>query len=105
VNGDARAEALRFYPAFTVREGKNVIEFAVRSETKGDGIHALRTRFAPNAVLFAGDDVTDEDAFAVLKPGDIGIKVGGAQTRAEHRVADPEAMVGVLQTLVRLRAR
>jgi len=104
VNHDARAEALRFDPAFTVREGKNVIEFAVRSETKGDGIRALRTRFSPDAVLFAGDDVTDEDAFAVLEPDDIGIKVGRAETLAEHRVADPEAMAGMLQALLRLRA-
>ena len=104
VNHDARAEALRFDPAFTVREGKNVIEFAVRSETKGDGIRALRTRFSPSALLFAGDDVTDEDAFAVLEPDDIGIKVGGADTRANHRIADPEAMAGMLQTLLRLRA-
>lgn len=83
----------------TVRSGKNVLEFAVRDATKGDGLRALRRRFAPDVVVFAGDDVTDEDALAVLEPGDVGIKVGAAATIAEHRVSDPAALVKVLSLL------
>lgn len=84
----------------TVRDGKNLIEFSVRDATKGDGLRVLRDELRPDAVLFAGDDVTDEDALAVLEPGDVGIKVGGAQTVAGHRVADPEAMAAVLELLL-----
>lgn len=29
-----------------------------------------------DGVVFFGDDVTDEDVFAVLRAGDIGVKVG-----------------------------
>ncbi|GAA1730577.1 trehalose-phosphatase [Microcella frigidaquae] len=87
----------------TVRAGKNVLEFAVRDATKGDGLAALRRRFAPDAVLFAGDDVTDEDALAVLGPGDVGIKVGAAPTIAAHRVADPASLVNVLRLLMSTR--
>jgi len=93
-----------FHPAITVREGKNVVEFAVRDATKGDGIRALRERFTPDAVLFAGDDVTDEDALAALRSGDVGIKVGSATTIADHRLADPRAVASMLTTLVELRA-
>jgi trehalose 6-phosphate phosphatase len=89
----------------TIRDGKNVIEFAVRDATKGDGLRALVERFAPDAVLFAGDDVTDEDALAVLGPDDLGIKVGEAESVARARVADVGAMAVALEHLLRSRER
>ena len=111
VEGDAasalvdlvRAEAYAFDPGLTVRDGKNVIEFSVRDATKGDGLQALRERFAPDAVLFAGDDVTDEDALAVLEPGDLGIKVGSAPSPAAYRVAGPAEVAAALQALASAR--
>lgn len=87
----------------TVREGKNVVEFAVRDATKGDGLRALRARVEPDAVLFAGDDVTDEDALAALMPGDLGIKVGSAPTIARWRVRDPAELARALAELVAAR--
>lgn len=90
-------------PGLTVRAGKNVVEFALREATKGDGLRALRARFAADAVVFAGDDVTDEDALAVLEPGDVGIKVGPAPTIAAHRVPDPAALVAALRLLTSAR--
>ena len=50
--------------SLTVRDGKDMLEFSVRAPTKGDGIEHLREYTAATAVLYAGDDVTDEDAFA-----------------------------------------
>ena len=100
---EVRDRALALDPSLTVRDGKNVVEFAVRRATKGDGLVALREHCDADAVLFAGDDVTDEDALRVLMPGDVGIKVGRANSIAEHRVEDPAAMAHVLSALVTLR--
>lgn len=98
-----RAEARDVDTSLTVRDGKNVVEFSVRDATKGDGVRALRARFAPDAVLFAGDDLTDEDALAALEPGDLGIKVGPGVSVAAHRVAGPQQVAIVLRQLVALR--
>jgi trehalose 6-phosphate phosphatase len=84
---------------FTARDGKDILEFAVRNATKGDSVDLLRERVDATAVLFAGDDVTDEDAFAVMREGDLGVKVGDGDTAAQFRVSDPEA-VAVMLTLL-----
>lgn len=102
LEGDVRA-LLAAQPGLTVRAGKNVVELALRDATKGDGLRALRVRFAADAVVFAGDDQTDEDALAVLEPGDVGIKVGAAPTVAAHRVADPAALTVALSLLTSAR--
>ncbi len=99
------AAAAEVDDALTVRDGRDVVEFAVRDATKGDGLRALVERFAPDAVLFAGDDVTDEDALAVLGPDDLGIKVGEAESVARARVADVDAMTAALEHLLRSRER
>ncbi|GAA4178783.1 trehalose-phosphatase [Gryllotalpicola koreensis] len=104
----AAREAADMVGGFTTRLGKDVIEFSVRDVTKGDGVRMLRELLAaeeggPVAVLYAGDDVTDEDAFAVLGAGDLGVKVGAGETRATERVADVEAFAGLLHRLASAR--
>jgi trehalose-phosphatase len=69
------------------REGKEVVEISVVDVDKGRALAALRDEVRCDAVVFVGDDVTDEDAFAVLEPGDVGIKVGPGPSRAGYRVA------------------
>lgn len=88
----------------TEKVGKNVLEFSVRNATKGDGIKRLRSISGSTAVLFAGDDVTDEDAFEVLTPGDFGLKCGPGETAAAFRVAAPADVAHILQDLAELRA-
>jgi len=90
-------------PGLRVQHGKDVVEMAVLHTTKGDAIVELRADIAPSAVLFAGDDVTDEDAFDVLGPEDVGIKVGDGPTAAQYRVADPDELAAVLLRLLELR--
>jgi trehalose-phosphatase len=92
------------WPGVFALAGKEVVELSVVATNKGTAIEALRHRFSPDAVLFLGDDVTDENAFAVLRDPDVGIKVGPGETRARYRVSDPQAAVQALELLRRHRA-
>lgn len=91
------------WPGVHVTTGKEVVELSVLTANKGTAITYLRERTGAEAVVFLGDDVTDENAFAVLDGADVGIKVGSGQTRAQHRVADPPAALAALQLLLRER--
>jgi trehalose 6-phosphate phosphatase len=86
-----------------VRYGKNVLEFSVRSTTKGEAVEHLRLYTEADAVLYAGDDVTDEDAFAVLRADDLGLKSGDGPTEASFRVADPAGVAAALTALATFR--
>jgi trehalose-phosphatase len=86
-------------------EGKEVLELAVMSTNKGTAVDALRNQMAASAVVFLGDDVTDENAFARLHGPDLGVKVGPGQTKAHQRVADPVDAVRVLGHLLEQRKR
>lgn len=101
----ARAAAASVGGGFLERAGKNILEFAVRDANKGDGIERLRDHLGATAVLYAGDDVTDEDGFAVMRGDDMGVKVGAGDTKAGYRVADPDAVGALLARLAALRAR
>jgi trehalose-6-phosphatase len=57
----------------------------------------LRDAARAASVLFVGDDVTDEDVFAVLGDSDWSVRVGPGETSARHRLADP----GAVQQFVR----
>jgi trehalose 6-phosphate phosphatase len=87
----------------TVREGKDVLEFSVRSTTKGEAIEHLRRYTDADAVFYAGDDVTDEDAFAALGADDLGLKSGRGTTLAQFRVPGPREVAAVLTLLADLR--
>ncbi|WP_407344622.1 trehalose-phosphatase [Pengzhenrongella phosphoraccumulans] len=69
--------------------GKDVVEVAVVSATKGTALAALRDELGAAVVLYAGDDTTDEDAFAELGAADLAIKVGAGPTVARLRSPDP----------------
>jgi trehalose-phosphatase len=88
--------------------GKEVVELAVTDVTKGSALRLLRARTGPasGGVLYIGDDVTDERAFAVLDDdaGDVTVKVGEGDTAARHRIADPPAVARLLQAIVALRS-
>jgi len=96
------------WPGVHLTVGKEVVELAVSDATKGGALAALRAHFGlpAGAVLYVGDDETDERAFAVLDDdaGDVTVKVGAGDTLARHRVADPQAVARLLRTLVALRS-
>lgn len=92
------------HPEITVGHGKAVLESSVVRTDKGQGLELLRRTTGADAVLFAGDDVTDEAGFAQLRPGvDVGIKVGEGPTAAPFRIAGPQALAGVLQAVAQWR--
>lgn len=100
----AAVAAIADRPELKRRFGKDVLEVSLSTATKAHALEALRRRTGADAVVFAGDDVTDEDALAALHPLDLGVKVGDAETVAAHRVAGPEAFAAVLAELAVLRA-
>lgn len=77
-------------------QGKDVVEVAVIAVTKGQALLRLKDELGASAVVYAGDDTTDEHAFADLPDTDVTVKVGPGPTVARHRVPDPEALSGVL---------
>lgn len=100
-------DAVRSGPAaregIEVTPGKAVLDLSVAQMNKGAALELLREQVGADAVLFAGDDVTDETAFVRLRPGDVGVKVGPGDTAAEHRVDAPADVTALLQELVEAR--
>lgn len=91
-------------PQWRRREGKHVLEFSWRHEGKDTAVAELRAELGADAVVFAGDDVTDEDALRSLGDGDLGIRVGEGDTAAHTRVDDIGGLVDVLARIAELRA-
>lgn len=87
----------------TVRTGKAVLEFAVRSSDKGESLTRLRQHVGATATIYVGDDVTDEDAFATLDADDVGVKVGQGKSVATYRVRSPEDVAELLERLADAR--
>ncbi|AEQ07286.1 trehalose-phosphatase [Corynebacterium pseudotuberculosis] len=89
-------------PGVTPKEGKWIVEAGVIETNKGTWISQQRTR--ADATVFLGDDTTDEDAFRVLGPTDLGVKVGPGITAATHRVDDLQGVADLLTQLADLRS-
>lgn len=90
-------------PQALIRHGKDVVEFSLRSANKGDAVRHLREVTGATAVLFAGDDATDEDGFRALGEGDVGVKVGAGATQARYRVRDEEEIALLVALVADLR--
>jgi trehalose 6-phosphate phosphatase len=88
-----------------LRHGKKVVELSVVPDDKGGAVALLRERTGASAVLYLGDDVTDEDVFRTLGEADLGVKVGEGPTSAPVRVAGPREAARLLLDLARERQR
>ncbi|MGB8362612.1 MAG: trehalose-phosphatase [Acidimicrobiia bacterium] len=99
---DDALAALRDWAAghagITVLEGKEVLELSVGTRTKADAV--LEVGAEADAIIFIGDDRTDETVFERLHPEDVGVKVGEGDTAARFRVDDVAAVADLLETLV-----
>jgi trehalose 6-phosphate phosphatase len=93
---DAAAEL----PKTVLTRGKMVIETRFHTATKGTAINGFLQEFPfrGRKPFFAGDDVTDEDAFAVVNELDgISIKVGPGSTAARFRTCSISEFLDWLQ--------
>ncbi|MBB5872158.1 trehalose-phosphatase [Allocatelliglobosispora scoriae] len=91
------------WPGVHVAHGKEVTELSVLSSEKSAAVDMLRTQLSASAVLFLGDDSTDETVFLKLHGPDLGVKIGEGDTAAPFRVADPEEAVRCLGLLLQTR--
>ena len=92
------------FPHWRRRTGHRVLEFSSRVEGKDTAMRVLREHFGATGILFAGDDVTDEDAMQVLGAGDLGVRVGPGETAAALRVDTPQDMAVLLDALASERS-
>lgn len=92
------------FPHWRRRAGHRVLEFSSRNEGKDAAMAALREHFDATGIVFAGDDVTDEDAMRVLTETDLGVRVGPGESAAVLRVENPQEMAQLLEALADERA-
>jgi len=73
--------------------------------TKGDAVRALVAKFGCAGALYLGDDVTDEDAFALGPPLVFGVHVGKGPSLAPWRLAAQTDVDELLAILIEARSR
>lgn len=98
-------EAVRQLEGIHVIRGKMVIEAKPDTSNKGGALEDFMNEapFVGRTPLFAGDDVTDEDAFVVVNSrGGISVKVGLGETLACYRTSDMSEFLNWLERLAGL---
>lgn len=100
---DVDAVVAQRAPGWRRRVGHDLIEFSSRHEGKDAAVARLRAQTDATAVLFAGDDLTDEDAMRSLGAGDVGVRVGPGETAASVRVAGIPQLAELLSGLADAR--
>jgi trehalose 6-phosphate phosphatase len=100
---DAAVRSFGTLPDVWIKHGDEVVEFMVVPANKGEAVLRLKEMVGASAMLFLGDDLTDEDAFRALDSGDVGLRVGHGDTHATHTLAGVAEVGPVLETLGSLR--
>ncbi|MDD2599886.1 MAG: bifunctional alpha,alpha-trehalose-phosphate synthase (UDP-forming)/trehalose-phosphatase [Kiritimatiellae bacterium] len=77
-------------------DGSKVLEVRDLNASKGNIVSMWLQRESWDFVLCAGDDVTDEEMFAVLPDGSCSIKVGADASIADYHVKESAAMLELL---------
>jgi trehalose 6-phosphate phosphatase len=98
------AERLARLEKVWVRRGHLVLEASVRPGNKAEAVAWLRSEVGAAAVVFAGDDETDEDVFRAAAPSDVTVRVGPGETAARYRAADPAEVIDLLGRIATVSA-
>jgi trehalose 6-phosphate phosphatase len=76
------------------QQGKAVAEICPRTN-KGTPSRPLAPPYLGRRPVFIGDDLTDEHGFDVVNAhGGVSVRVGPGPTRAQFRLANPQAVRG-----------
>ncbi len=101
------ADILHAHTQLRLSKGKKVYELQPNIDwDKGKAMRWLLKTLeldTPDVIpLYIGDDVTDEDAFAAIRDGGIGILVAETEkpTEAHYRLRDPDEVQSFLDTLI-----
>jgi trehalose 6-phosphate phosphatase len=88
--------------------GKSVVNvLPLHAPHKGDALLRLRSEAGADTALYVGDDVTDEDIFALDEPGRLlTIRVGrSARSLANYYLRDQREIDRFLRTLIAMRQK
>jgi trehalose-phosphatase len=96
---EAVTNLARMIDGAQVTPGSGVVELLARTASKGDALQTLAEREGCSPIVYLGDDVTDEDAFALMGDADVSVRVGPGASVARYRLADPTAVVELLRAL------
>jgi trehalose 6-phosphate phosphatase len=98
--GAAEELAVELGPEYRIQNGKMVAEVLPAQAGKGGAIARFleQAPYAGRVPVFVGDDLTDEDGFAVVnRRGGISARVGAGPTEATHRVASAATFRAILR--------
>lgn len=102
VCAQAMEDVARLTDGVRLLRGKMVIEARPGGGNKGTAVADFLSEppFAGRIPIFAGDDVTDEDAFVLVnaRGGDT-VKIGPGETHARHRLPDTAAFLAWLHRI------
>ncbi|HZX81285.1 MAG TPA: trehalose-phosphatase, partial [Lysobacter sp.] len=90
------AAALAHLPGYRLQHGNCVVELRPAHADKGEAVQRLMAcaPFAGRVPVYAGDDLTDEDAFAAANAlGGLSVRVGAREPSfATHTLGDTRAL-------------
>lgn len=73
----------------------------IEAPNKGDALLAACERFSCARSVYLGDDETDEDVFAMRRPGVVGIRVGASErSQADYYLRDQSEIDAFLEALL-----